>query len=403
MQHPDNAGDALTLWYGQPAEAWPDALPVGNGRLAAMVYGGVRAERINLDESTFWAGEPSAENVPSDGPATVTEIRRLLFAGEIAAANELTNAINGRKLNYGTHLPFGTLRLFFNHGDDDATDYRRALDLDRGVASVTYTVKGVVYRREVFASHDSQVLVVRLTCDQPGGLTFRVALDGGEQPYQVRAEGAQTLLMDCDAYEPAHSNDATGVHGHARLTALADGAVSVVGTQLRVAGAARVTLLIAIQTTFAQADPAGLCREQIAAAAAQPYADLLAAHLADHRTYFRRVALDLGPSPHPDWPVDRRIAAARGGEDDPALCALLFQFGRYMLLSSSRPDSPLPAHLTGIWNDGIACRIGWTCDCHLDINTQMNYWIAELANLRTRKSIISRSVGNPLSQRHGLL
>jgi len=133
--------DDLRIWYEQPAERWPDALPVGNGRLAAMVYGGARTERIALDESTFWSGEPSLENVPPGAPAIVAEIRRLLFAGEIAAANELTKAINGRKLNYGTHLPFANLRLFLAHGDDEwidrVTEYRRELDLDTGLVSVS--------------------------------------------------------------------------------------------------------------------------------------------------------------------------------------------------------------------------------------------------------------------------
>ena len=189
--------------------------------------------------------------------------------------------------------------------------------------------------------------------------------------------------MNVLAREHFHSDGKCGVDGHARLCRPCRGWT---GAVVRSAdswskGAMRVTLFLAFESTFAQADPPATCRAELAAAAARPYAELKQRHVADHQALFRRVAIDLGDSPHPDWPLDLRLAAVQAGVDDPALAALLFQFGRYLLIGSSRPDSPLPAHLTGVWNDNVACRIGWTCDYHLDINTQMNYWIAELTGI----------------------
>jgi alpha-L-fucosidase 2 len=374
--------DELVIWQDWPAEHWYDALPIGNGRLGAMVYGGQRVERIGLDEGTFWSGGASADNNPPNGPQRIAKIRQKLADGDAAGAQALSEEIIGRKLNYGTHLRLGNLRMVFDNSLEGMAEYRRELDLDSALASVGYTWYGITFRREVFASHPDQVLVVRLTCSQPAGLGLRLWLDGDEQPFEVRREGDDCLVMDCRARETTHSDGQTGVDGHVRLRVLADGGeLSAVGTQLRVDRADAVTLLVAMGTTWNGADPVTQCRAQVDAAARKAYAELREAHLSDHRSLFRRAALDLGPSPHPDWPLWRRLAAARDGQDDAGLCALLFQFGCYMLMCSSRADSPLPAHLLGIWNDNVAARIGWTCDYHLDINTQMNYWIAERANL----------------------
>jgi len=396
-----------TIWYADAAEQWCDALPLGNGRMGAMVYGGACAERIYLSDSTFWSGEPSQENSNADGPAIVPEIRRLFLAGEVDAANRLCEQIEGRKLNYGTNLPFGNLRIYMAHGDENLLNYRRTLDLDTGVATVGYEVTGtasergrflgragdgkydagyapivVSYQRELFASHADNVLAMRITCSRGGALGLRVQLDGDEQPYTVAVIDDATLGMEVLAREHYHSNGACGVTGYARLAVLADGgSLHALGAGIVAEGCDAVTLVLAFESTFDGADPVVACRARIDAATAQGYDALKARHIADHQALFRRVDLDLGSSPHADEPLDRRMAAVQAGEDDPALAALLFHFGRYLLIASSRPDSPLPAHLTGVWNDNVACRIGWTCDCHLDINTQMNYWIAELTGI----------------------
>jgi len=374
--------DDLKVWYAQPAEHWCDALPVGNGRLGAMVYGDPRAERIYLSDSTFWSGEASLANNNPNGPEIVAEVRRLILAGDIPAGNKLAEQIEGRKHNYGTNLPFGNLRLYMAHSDDGLRNYKRELDLDTAIVGVSYDVDGVAYRREVFASHRDGLLVIQLTCDRPDGLAMRVSLDGDEQPFAAYVEDSETLVMDVLAREHFHSDGKTGVDGHARLYLRAKGGqVQAFGAQLMVEGCDAITLILAFETTFGHADPVTGCRDRIATVVATPYEELKQRHIADHQALFRRVALDLGPSPLAGQPVDERIAAVQRGEDDPALAALLFQFGRYLLIGSSRSDSPLPAHLTGVWNDNVACRIGWTCDYHLDINTQMNYWIAELTGI----------------------
>lgn len=374
--------DNLTIFYTQPAEQWCDALPVGNGRLGAMIYGGACAERIYLSDSTFWSGEPSLENNNPAGPALVAEVRRLLLAGDLPAANKLCEQIEGRKLNYGTNLPFGNLRLFMAHGDEGLRAYQRLLDLDTALASVTYTVNGNLYRREAFASHVDGVFVMRITCNRPGQIGLRVGLDGDEQPFTTCAESASVICMDVLAREHFHSDGQSGVDGHVRLALQAEGGqVRAHGAQIIVEGSNTVTLLLAFESTFVQPEPTAACRTRLATVTAMPYETLKARHLADHQALFRRTTLDLGPAPQSDRPIDERLAAVQSGANDPALAALLFQFGRYLLIGSSRPDSPLPAHLLGVWNDNVACRIGWTCDYHLDINTQMNYWIAELTNI----------------------
>ncbi|MHB9034181.1 MAG: glycosyl hydrolase family 95 catalytic domain-containing protein [Anaerolineae bacterium] len=375
--------DNLCVWYFRPAERWSEALPLANGRLGAMLYGGPRAERLALSEVTFWSGEPSAENVPPGAADLLPGVRRLLLAGDYAGATALAQGMVGRKLNYGTNLPFGNLRLFYDHMELEAGDYRRELDLDTGVARVSYRLGGYAYNREVFISAPHQVLALRLATDRPAGLNIRIALDGDEQPWRCTAEGADILAMEVLARETQHSDGLSGVNGRALLRVLSRGGLTraVMGSQLALRGGQEALILLAAATDFGGADPQALCAERIEAAGQLTWEELAAAHVAEHRRWFRRCGLDLGPAPTPALPLDERLAAVRAGADDPQLCALFFQFGRYLLLGSSRPDSPLPAARQGAWNDNTACRIGWTDDYHLDINTQMNYWVAETTGL----------------------
>jgi alpha-L-fucosidase 2 len=400
------SNDNLQYFFAEPAQQWADAFPVGNGRMGAMVYGGARVERIFLSDATFWSGEPGEENNNPDGPAIVDEVRRLLLAGDIPAANKLCEQIEGRKLNYGTNLPFGNLRLWMAHGDANGEGYRRSLDLQTAVATVQYQATPdmgkpappTTHIREVFASHVDQVLVVRLASDHPGELGLRVGLDGDEQPYAVEAIGDNALGMSVLAREHIHSDGACGVDGYAQVMVLADGgSVSAHGSQVVVAGSDTATILLAFASTYDEAAPSQVCQRRLEAASAYSYAELKARHIADHQALFDRVHIDLGPSPLAGRPVNERMAAVQAGGEDPALAALLFQFGRYLLIGSSRSDSPLPAHLTGVWSDNVACRIGWTCDYHLDINTQMNYWIAELTDLPECHGPLLRWIGETLA------
>ena len=371
------------LWYRRPAKRWLEALPVGNGRLGAMVFGGVAAERVAVNESTFWSGAPDATH---DNPAArehLPEIRRLLFDGQYQKAVDLISRhLLGRQGNYGTHLPVGDLWLQMHHGQGEVRDYRRDLDLDQAVAAVGYSVDGVRFMREVMASHQDRVIALRLSADQPGKVSFAMRFAANRTPSQVRVQGHDTLVITADAREQKHSNGKTGVALVGWVQAIPEGGQVVArGESIAVSDADAVTVLIALNTTFKGGEPGRLCQEQLAAAAAQTYAALRQRHVADHQPFFRRVNLDLGPSAAASVPTDQRLARLRRGEEDPALVAQFFQYGRYLLIAGSRQDSPLPTNLQGLWNDNLACNMGWTCDFHLDINTQQNYWPAELCNL----------------------
>jgi len=376
------SGNPLVLWYRQPATRWMESLPVGNGRLGAMVFGGVDCERIALNESTLWSGEPGAH----ENPATrehLAEIRAALFEGRYAQAQAMCRQyVVGRKGNYGTHLPMGDLVLRFANSGNEIRDYRRELNLDRAVAGAEYVVGDTRYEREVLCSNVDQVLMVRLTCGTPGQLSFEVAIDGGENPSEVRATGTDTIVVTGHAYEKRHSNGQCGVgfRGQVRLVAIG-GQVTASDKALKVEHADAATLFVAINTDFGGRNPGALCQAQLDAAAKKTYDQIREAHVADHQRLFRRVHLDLGTTDAVALPTDQRLERLQNGGNDPQLVATFFQYGRYLLIAGSRENSPLPTNLQGIWNDNLACKMGWTCDFHMDINTQQNYWPAEVCNL----------------------
>jgi len=373
----------LSLWYRQPAKRWLEALPVGNGRLGAMVFGGVVTERLALNESTFWSGAPSDDHESPTAREHLGEVRSLMFEGRYPEAVELIGRhMLGRRGNYGTHLPVGDLVLEMRQDSNEVRDYRRDLDLDDAVATVTYAVGDVHYTREVLASHPDNVITVHLTADRAGRVSFRARFQPTREPSGVCAENGDSLLILAKARERVHSDGETGVTLRGLIRAGADGGtVTADGDTITVTGADWATLRIALNTDYARGDPALRCREQMAAAERRTYAEVRSRHVADHRGLFRRVELDLGRTSPRHLPTDERLERLRGGADDPGLAATLFQYGRYLLIAGSREDSPLPANLQGLWNDDLACTMGWTCDFHLDINTQQNYWPAEVCNL----------------------
>jgi alpha-L-fucosidase 2 len=385
------------LWYRQPAtmtertpkdgwsnsRGWVEALPVGNGRLGAMIYGGVEAERLQLNEESVWSGQPQDADNP-DALQHLAEIRRRLFAGRYADGQKLTFdklACRGpgtcggaaAKCDFGCYQTLGDLDLRLEGlGSAPVMDYRRELDLETAVAGVRYVKGGVTYQREVFSSAADEVLVVRLTADQPGKISFEADLSRSEAT-ETRVEGAGELVMRGRLY------DGKGVRLVARLRALNEGGeLRVEGHRLRVRGANAVTLLLVAATDYRGRDAEGLVVRQLESAARKGYAGLRAAHVADYRKLYDRVRLDLGTTAADAKPTDDRLDAFAAGGDDPGLAALYFQFGRYLLISSSRPGD-LAANLQGIWAEGI--QTPWNCDYHANINVQMNYWPAEVANL----------------------
>ena len=323
---PVKAGDDLTLWYRGPATEWTEALPVGNGRLGAMVFGGTHEERIQLNEESVWAGPPVPEPRAGSAPL-VREARQAWFDGDYARCHALLERIMSPRISPRSHQTLGDLRLRFA-SEGEVTGYRRALDLDAAVATTRFTADGVTYTREVLSSAPDQVLAVRLTSEPPGHLTFDLALD---RPVDATTAvvGNHTLVLTGQAQ---HGGTQLGTRFAARLRVRVDdelGTVSAGDGALRVEGAGSVTLLLAASTDYNRndtarplaGDPGERCAETLAAVGAKPWADLRSAHEADHRAFFRRVALDLGggdavPSPHrraPGGGARGRLGPGPGG------------------------------------------------------------------------------------------
>ncbi len=388
------------LKYSRPAAVWTEALPVGNGRLGAMIFGGVSSEHLQLNEATLWSGGPRDWNNPG-AKAILPQVRAAIFAGDYQRAGELCKKMQGPYNE--SYQPLGDVRLDFAGAENlSANGYERSLDLDRAVATVRYRIGDAVFTREVFSSFPDQVVVVRLTCDQPGKISFTAAASSLLR-HSVKPDGANTLVLqgkapshvDPNYLETAHpiiygdGANAEGMTFDLHVRALADGGtVACDGTTLSVTNANAVTLLLSAATSFngpdkspgrEGRDPVAAALPRLQAAQQRDYAQLLARHLADYQTLFQRVAINLGQGPGAtELTTDQRLERFAQGQADPGLAALLYQYGRYLLISSSRPGG-LPANLQGIWNDSM--RPPWSANWTLNINAEMNYWPAEVANL----------------------
>lgn len=379
----------LTLWYRQPAAQWNHALPVGNGRLGAMIFGGTATERIQLNEETFWAGGPY-DPTTKGGAEALPEIQRLLFEGEVAKAHDLFGrTMMGVPYEQMKYQSLGDLWLFFP-GHEEVTDYRRELNIDEAISRVSYRVGGVGYTREVFSTAVDQAIVIRITADQPGALTFSAELHGARN--QAHSNYG-TGYFWWEGVPPnglkiyGKSDDYLGIEGKlrydARLVAKTDGGeVEVDYKTLHVRGATTATLIIAAATNFVNykdvsADQVARVDEVLRNIEGRSYGQLKADHMAEHRRWFRRVSMQIGSENFADIPTDERIARF-ADNPDPGLAALYYQFGRYLLIASSRPGTEA-ANLQGIWND--MANPWWDSKYTVNINLPMNYWLAESANL----------------------
>lgn len=371
--------EPLSLWYRQPASVWTEALPVGNGRLGAMVFGGISRERLQLNEDTLWAGRPYDPNNP-EALAALPEVRRRIFAGKYAEAHKLIGEkMMAKPLKQMPYQTVGDLQLTFPRFAL-ATDYRRDLNLDTGVTSVSFTAEGVRYTREVFVSAVDQVIVIRLTCDKPGGLTF-VADMSTPQNAKIDFEIPGTIVMR------GVGGDAQGVKGvlnyQARVKVVAEGGkMETLHTAVVVGQANSATIFISMATSYknyhdTSGDPEAITKKRIAATFKKSYKKLKEAHIREHQRLFRRASLDLGTTSASRLPTDERIANF-ASSNDPQLAALYFQYGRYLLISSSRPGSQ-PANLQGIWNEWTTPP--WDSKWTININTEMNYWPVDSTNL----------------------
>ena len=381
--HAADKASPLTLFYTNAAVKWTEALPIGNGRLGAMIFGGAEREHLQLNEATLWAGGPYDPS-NTNALAALPEARRLVFAGQYDEASKLIGdkmmAVPLRE------MPYETLGdLFLDFGTNAAVEnYRRDLDLDTAVATVSYTANGVHFKREIFSSPVDQVIVIHLTADKPGQISFTASMTSPQKAdvksEYVGGDGSVLVLSGVNG-------DARGIKGalkfQARMQITVQGGSATDGTNsVSVAGANSATLLMAAATSYknyhdVSGNPEAITKNQIAAVTQKDFAAMRSAHIAAHQKLFRRVELNLGETDAMKLPTDERIKHFADG-NDPQLAALYFQFARYLLISCSRPGGQ-PATLQGLWNDSMTPP--WDSKYTININTEMNYWPAETCNL----------------------
>jgi alpha-L-fucosidase 2 len=395
-----NVDPTTTLWYTHPAEDWDNALPVGNGRLGAMVFGETDEERIHFNEETYWSGGPYSATVKG-GFEALPRVQAHVFAGEYLKAHNLFGRhLMGYPVEQMKYQSLGDLILRLPAGGGVA-DYVHELDLDRAIATVRYEQGGVRFTREVFSSAVDQVIVVRVSAEPPGRVSLVANLRGYRNQahsnyatdyFRMDGLGRDGLVLT------GRSADYLGVEGRlhyqARVKAVPEGGlVEVEDIDLKVTQADAVTFYIAAATSFVDyrdtsGDPEKRNADVLGALEGRSYEVVRDAHVADHQRYFRRVSLDLGTGPGSFLPTDRRLEEYRAGRD-PNLAALSLQVGRYLLIASSRPGTQ-PANLQGIWNEDM--NPSWDSKYTTNINTQMNYWPAEVGNLSELTEPLTRLV-----------
>ena len=387
--HAGEPDPSTSIWFTAPATKWDEALPVGNGRLGAMVFGGAQEERLQLNEDTYWSGGPYS-TVVKGGYKFLPEIQRLVFAEKYLDAHNLFGrTLMGYPVEQQKYQSLANLHLFFDHGKE-ISDYRRLLDLREGVVTTTYSAAGVRYKREVFASAPDQVIVVRLISEQPGRISFTANLRGvrnqahsnyGTDYFRMDSVGTDGLVVT------GKSADYLGIAGklryEARLKAVADGGViSTNGVDLIVKNANAVTLFFSAATNFVDyrdvsGDQHARVESYLRNVHGKTYETVKAAALSDYKRLYARASLSMPANENSFLPTNERKEKNQTSPD-PSLAALTYNFGRYLLISSSRPGTQ-PANLQGIWNDDQ--NPAWDSKYTTNINTEMNYWAVDSANL----------------------
>ena len=371
------AGDQERLWYDAPAGRWLEALPLGNGQMAAMVFGGIADEAIQLNESTFWSGSPH-DNNSKTSLEHLDEVRQLIYAGREEEAEALIN----KEFIPGPHgqrfLTLGSLRMHFENMPEKVDDYCRDLDLTRAVAGVGFTADGVRYTRSAFASMRDRAIVIQLDASKKGALSFSLTQDC-KFPFEVTTEG-KTLVTRIKGVE--HEGIPGGLTAECRTQVISDGKVAAEDKQLTISGATHVTLLVNAATNYVNyhdisGDESAAAKAGLAAAAKLSYKKLLARHEAAYGEQYGRCSIKLHSGANAALPTDQRKTAFQDS-DDMGMVALIFNYGRYLLISSSQPGGQ-PANLQGIWNDEVMAP--WDSKYTININAQMNYWPADVCGL----------------------
>ena len=381
----------MKLTFSGAADGWKQGLPLGNGRLGAVAHGGAAGETWCVTEATYWSGQAEPPATPSRGKADVAAMRELFYAGDYAAGEEMASRLlQAEKGNFGTNLSLCDVVLSFGGGaaaEEAGAGLVRELNLEEALYGADFAgpaSPGIA--RELLASHPDNVLAARLWsgAGAAGGVTFALRLEGRTDRFAVEASGEGLLAFEGQATETMHSDGTCGVLARGAVKVVArGGSVAAADGAIVVDGADEAYVYLAVETDYRQPDGAWAqaAAGRAEAAAAKGYAAIRAAHVADYRSLYARVEADFGDSGASALPLGERMRRLRDGHDDPQLFALFFQYGRYLTIAGSRADSALPMHLQGIWNDGEANRMAWSCDYHLDVNTEMNYYPTEAANL----------------------
>lgn len=403
-QHNVEESNQLKLWYKQPADAsipdidnpwiddpeWLKALPLGNGSLGLMVYGDVNFERIQLNEESMWSGSPADNNNPEAYPA-ISKIRNFLFDGKYKEASELTAKTqickgagsghgNGTNVPFGSFQTLGDLWIKFNN-EAEYFNYYRELNLNDAVARISYTQNGINFKREIFTSYPDQVMVAKFTADKPSQLSLECKLDRPER-FTMKTEDEQ-LIMFGELHDGKGGN---GLKFISRLKAKAiNGEIQYTDSSIIIKNSDEIILFLTASTDYLLKYPdykgrdyVNISKLNLEKAFAKDYQELLKKHIEDYQKYYNRVDFKLAKTVKDTIPTDIRVEAFKETRNDPKLVELIFQFGRYLLISSSRPGT-LPANLQGIWSNKI--QTPWNGDYHTDVNVEMNYWLAEITNL----------------------
>ncbi len=374
------------LWYDKPAEQWVEALPIGNGRLGAMIFGGTKEERIQFNEDTVWNGGPQDYSHPG-AAKYLPEIRKLLAEGEQKKAEALAmEHFMSVPLRQTAYQSFGDLNLNFP-AHDNVSDYRRDLDLDTAVASVQYKTGDKTFKREFFSSANDQVIVIHIICDKKGGLDFSATLNSLHKGAKVVEKGTNQATLVGKVQSSIDKKTKKEIPGkikfEARIKVITDGGkIDHIENGIQIKKANSAIIYLAGATNYinfqdVSADPSKRNDKIFNALSKRSYSKIRTGHISDHQKLFRRTSIDLGRGKTSNEPTDQRIINFKENED-PAFASLFFQYGRYLLIASSRPGSQ-PATLQGIWNESN--RPPWGSKYTVNINTEMNYWLAELCGL----------------------
>ncbi len=380
----------LRLWYSQPASEWNEALPVGNGRLGAMVFGRFDSERLQLNEESLWAGTQIDNNNPT-AKEHLVRIQELLLEEKNTRALELAKKhLLGTPPRIRSYQTLGDLYIDFPYDSTEVKNYRRELDLPNGISTTSYKVNGINYQQTVFASSPDNVIVVHYFADKPGQIRAAIRLNR-ERDASVTAVSDSVLLMEgqiVDEEDPERGPAGKHTRFAAKVLARTNsGSIESQQDQLAIRDADEFTLILTAATDYNREklnfdrsiQPVSICDRILHLAEDKTTENLKQGHIKSHRAYFDRVSIDLGSSPVNNLPTDERLQRVKDGEEDPDLVELYFQYGRYLLMGSSRPPARLPANLQGIWNPHFEAP--WNSDFHTNINLQMNYWPADLCNL----------------------